>query len=154
VSEQADKLVYRFGRFRLDPSERVLLLDNSAISLPPKAADTLLLLVENAGHVVTKEDLLKHVWQNAFVEEGSLTRTISILRKALEDDAEGREVIKTIPTRGYRFAAPRGRHSRRKCPQDQAQKNRIWTLTFGIAIATDFCCGGDCPANSLALDQP
>jgi TolB-like protein/Tfp pilus assembly protein PilF len=106
VSEQADKRIYRFGRFRFDPSESALICDDRTISLPPKAADTLLLLLGNAGHVVTKEDLLKHVWRNAFVEEGSLTRTISILRKALEDDAEGLECIKTIPTRGYRFSAP------------------------------------------------
>ena len=106
MSEHADKCVYRFGRFRLDPSEHVLLRDDRAISLPPKAADTLLLLVGNAGHVVAKEDLLKHVWRNAFVEEGSLTRTISILRKVLEDDGEGWECIETIPTRGYRFAVP------------------------------------------------
>lgn len=84
----------------------MLLRDDRAISLPPKAADTLLLLVGNAGHVVAKQDLLKHVWRNAFVEEGSLTRTISILRKVLEDDGEGWECIETIPTRGYRFAMP------------------------------------------------
>jgi len=106
VAEHTDQWVYRFGRFRLDPSERVLLRDDRAISLPPKAADTLLLLVGNAGHVVTREELLKQVWRDAFVEEGSLTRTISILRKALETDDNGLECIKTIPTRGYRFAAP------------------------------------------------
>jgi TolB-like protein/Tfp pilus assembly protein PilF len=61
--------------------------------------------VQNAGKLVEKQDLLKQVWRDAFVEEGSLTRTISILRKALEEGAHRREFITTIPTRGYRFAA-------------------------------------------------
>jgi len=62
--------------------------------------------VRNAGHVVEKLDLLKHGWQDTIVEEGSLTRTISILRKILHDGAEGQQFITTVPTRGYRFAAP------------------------------------------------
>src|SRR5262249_37324275 len=94
------------GRFRLDAAERVLLRDDRAIPLPPKAAETLLLLVQNAGHVVEKRELLKQIWRDAFVEEGSLTRTVSILRKALDDGASGQQFISTIPTRGYRFAAP------------------------------------------------
>jgi len=106
MPELAERRFYRFGRFRLDSTGRVLFCGDRAIRLPPKAADTLLLLVQNAGNVVEKEDLLKHVWQDAFVEEGSLTRTISILRKALEDAARGQEFIATIAKRGYRFVAP------------------------------------------------
>lgn len=106
MPELAERRFYRFGRFRLDPAGRVLFRGDRAIRLPPKAVDTLLLLVQNAGNVVEKQDLLKHVWQDAFVEEGSLTRTISILRKALEDAAHGQEFISTIAKRGYRFAAP------------------------------------------------
>ena len=105
MAEQTDRLFYRFGRFRLDPTGRVLFCDDRAVTLPPKAADTLLFLVQNAGDVVEKQDLLKHVWHGAFVEEGSITRTISILRKALEEGADGQEFISTIPSRGYRFAA-------------------------------------------------
>jgi TolB-like protein/Tfp pilus assembly protein PilF len=105
MADRAGRRFYEFGDFRLDPAGRVLFRGDRAISLPPKAADTLLLLVENAGNVVEKHDLLKQVWHGAFVEEGSLTRTISILRKALEGGAHGQEFISTIPTRGYRFAA-------------------------------------------------
>jgi TolB-like protein/Tfp pilus assembly protein PilF len=76
------------------------------IPLSPKAADVLLLLVERAGDVVEKDELLKHVWRDAFVEEGSLTRTIFILRKALECEESAFEYIATIPKRGYRFATP------------------------------------------------
>ena len=106
MPELAERRFYRFGRFRLDPNGRVLFRGDRAVRLPPKAADTLLVLVQNAGNVVEKQDLLKHVWQGAFVEEGSLTRTISILRKALEDPSHGQEFISTISKRGYRFAAP------------------------------------------------
>lgn len=100
----ADRNFYSFGRFRLDPAGRILFHGKQAVPLPPKAADTLLLLVRNAGTVIEKRDLLKQVWRDALVEEGSLTRTISILRKAL-DTGEGQEFISTIPTRGYRFTA-------------------------------------------------
>jgi len=102
----ADRRIYEFGRFRLDLAGPTLFRGDQAIPLPPKAADALLLLVQNAGTIVRKEDLLKKVWPDAFVEEGSLSRTIFILRKALEDGGDGQEYIATIPKRGYRFACP------------------------------------------------
>ncbi len=104
MADPVERRFYEFGRFRLDPTGRVLYRGDRAVLLPPKAADTLLFLVQNAGNVVEKQDLLKNVWQNAFVEEGSLTRTISLLRKALEG-GDGQEFISTISKRGYRFAA-------------------------------------------------
>ena len=99
----ADRRSYQFGRFRLDASGRVLYRSGQAVALPPKAADTLLLLVQRAGELVEKEDLLKQVWPDSFVEEGSLTRTISILRKALQDESSGQQCIATVSKRGYRF---------------------------------------------------
>ncbi len=102
----ADRRFLQFGRFRLDPTGRLLFCNEQAIPLPPKAADVLLLLVQNAGNVVEKEDLLKAVWQETYVEEGSLARSISILRKAFDDRDSGREYIATIPKRGYRFVVP------------------------------------------------
>lgn len=101
----ANRGFYEFGPFRLDPTGRVLYRGNQVIPLPLKAADTLLLLVQRAGNVVKKEELLKQVWQDTFVEEGSLTRTIFLLRKALEDSGKGREYIATVSKRGYRFVA-------------------------------------------------
>ena len=74
---------YEFGRFRLDAKGRILFRDSSPVPLPPKAVDTLLVLIENAGAVVEKEELLNQVWKGTFVEEGSLTRTMSVLRKTL-----------------------------------------------------------------------
>jgi TolB-like protein len=97
---------YEFGRFRLDAAGRLLFREARMIPLAPKAADALLLLIENAGTVIGKDELLKSVWPDTFVGEGSLTRTISILRKALGDDADGQGYIVTIPKRGYRFVAP------------------------------------------------
>ena len=125
MADRAERRFYEFGRFRLDLTDRVLLRGDEAIPLPPKAADTLVFLVQNAGSVVDKHRLLKQVWRDAFVEEGSLTRTISILRKALDDGAHGREFISTIPTRGYRFAtrmervsiAPAFLHPSKSCSQ-------------------------------------
>jgi TolB-like protein/Tfp pilus assembly protein PilF len=99
----ADHRFYTFGPFRLDANGRALFRGGRMVPVPPKAADTLLLLVENAGSVVTKEQLLATVWRGTFVEEGSLTRSISVLRKLL--DGHGREYIATVPKRGYRFAA-------------------------------------------------
>ena len=97
---------YEFGRFRLDSTGRVLFRGDEAVPLSPKAADVLLLLVQNAGSVVEKKELLSRVWQDAFVEEGSLTRTISILRKVLRAGDDGQECIATVSKRGYRFVLP------------------------------------------------
>jgi TolB-like protein/Tfp pilus assembly protein PilF len=96
---------YEFDRFRLDAAGRVLYRHGETVPLPPKVADTLLLLVENAGQVVEKLNILKTIWPDTFVEEGSLTRAISILRKALAEGG-GQEYIVTVPKRGYRFASP------------------------------------------------
>jgi TolB-like protein/Flp pilus assembly protein TadD len=106
VANYVSRSFYEFGRFRLDGTGRVLFRGSKAVPLSPKAADVLLLLVQNAGSVVEKKDLLDQVWQPAFVEEGSLTRTISILRKALEAGDDGQEYIATVSKRGYRFVLP------------------------------------------------
>jgi TolB-like protein/Tfp pilus assembly protein PilF len=100
----ADKL-YQFGEFRLDAAGKVLFRGEERIPLTPKVVDTLLLLVESSGSVVDKDELMKRVWPDTFVEEISLTRNISVLRKTLGDGDEGREFIETIPKRGYRFVA-------------------------------------------------
>ena len=94
---------YEFGDFRVDSVERVLMRGGELVPLTPKVFDILLLLVENNGHVVEKETLLKEIWPGTFVEEGSLTQNISVLRKVLGDTGSGRQFIQTIPRRGYRF---------------------------------------------------
>ena len=100
-----DRCFYEFGPFRLDPSGRVLFRGAQAVPLPPKAGDVLVLLLQRAGDVVAKDELLKQVWHDAFVEDGSLTRTISVLRRMLGEGRNGPHYIATVSRRGYRFAA-------------------------------------------------
>ena len=100
-----DNLSYEFGRFRLNVAERVLSRDGEVVPLTPKVFDILLTLAENRGQVVSKEDLMKRVWPDTFVEEGNLTQNISLLRKALGETPGGVQFIETVPRRGYRFVA-------------------------------------------------
>jgi Tol biopolymer transport system component/DNA-binding winged helix-turn-helix (wHTH) protein len=88
----------------LETGERILLREGHDVSLTPKLFDTLLVLVESGGRILDKEDLLKKVWPDTFVEEASLAKKVSILRKVLGEDA-GHHYIETIPRRGYRFVA-------------------------------------------------
>src|SRR6201991_3913970 len=105
TSRQARRF-YAFDGFRLDAGERVLLGERGVVPLTPKAFDTLLVLVENSGHVIGKEELMRRVWPDSFVEENNLAQNISMLRKALGEDGGGQKYIETVPKRGYRFAAP------------------------------------------------
>ena len=100
-----EKRLYQFGSYRLDAMERVLLRDGQPVTLPPKDLETLLVLVERAGHIVEKEELLDKVWPGVFIEEGNLARHIFNLRQVLGDSPDGRKYIETIPKRGYRFVA-------------------------------------------------
>ena len=100
------KHFYAFGPFRLDSEKRVLVRDGTPVALAPKAAEALLVLVQNAGHLVGKDDLMKQVWPDAFVEVGNLNKNIFFLRKVLGEWEGGRAYIETIPKRGFRFVAP------------------------------------------------
>lgn len=102
---QADKPVYVFGAFRYDAQQHVLLRDGKPVQLAPKAADTLQALIENRGRIVEKSELMRLVWPDTTVEEIGLARNISIVRKALGDDADSDRHIETVPRRGYRFVA-------------------------------------------------
>jgi DNA-binding winged helix-turn-helix (wHTH) protein len=97
--------LFEFGPFRLDTVRRLLLQDQAVVALPPKAFDTLLVLVENCDRVLEKSELMSVVWPNSFVEEANLTQTVSILRKALGERAGEHRYIVTVPGRGYRFVA-------------------------------------------------
>lgn len=95
--------IFEFESFRVDVSERQLRRDGIAVPLTPKVFDLLLVLLENKGETVEKERLISKVWADTFVEEGSINRNISTLRKALGDDTNEQRLIKTLPKRGYRF---------------------------------------------------
>jgi Tol biopolymer transport system component/DNA-binding winged helix-turn-helix (wHTH) protein len=92
--------LYEFGCFRLEPTERKLMRGNEVVVLTPKAFDTLVLLVRNSGHLLEKDELIKMLWPDTFVEEGNLSNNIFVLRKALGEDPP---YIETVPKRGYRF---------------------------------------------------
>lgn len=100
-----EKHLYEFGPFCLDASEHLLLRDGEPVPLEPKVFDTLFLLVRNGGRLLEKGELLNRVWPDAVVEEGSLTRNISALRRALGEGEGGLRYIETVPRRGYRFVA-------------------------------------------------
>jgi DNA-binding winged helix-turn-helix (wHTH) protein/TolB-like protein/tetratricopeptide (TPR) repeat protein len=98
--------LYEFGPFRLDPKEHLLLRSGEPVHLMPKVFDTLVVLVSRHGHLVEKDTLLSKIWPETNVEEGNLTQNVSILRKALDQAADGREYIETVPKQGYRFVGP------------------------------------------------
>jgi DNA-binding winged helix-turn-helix (wHTH) protein/TolB-like protein/Flp pilus assembly protein TadD len=100
-----DNVLYEFGPYRLDPTQRLLLLAEEHIQLPPKIFDLLLFLVQKRGQLAEKEEIIKHLWPDSFVAEGNLTNNISILRKALGDTGKDPKYIATLPKHGYRFVA-------------------------------------------------
>jgi TolB-like protein/DNA-binding winged helix-turn-helix (wHTH) protein len=151
------KQAYEFGAFRLDPAERTLLREGAPVALTPKVFDTLVLLVENAGRLVTKDEFMKQVWADAFVEEATLAQTISQLRKALSDP----EIIETVPKKGYRFlsavrtvdaamqpAVPAPTEAERKSQapaavhKTRSEKKRgwrVWVLSALLVVAAAGC---------------
>jgi DNA-binding winged helix-turn-helix (wHTH) protein/TolB-like protein len=97
---------YRFGPFRLDPAERLLYCQGQPVSLTPKAAETLIVLVTRHGRLVTKDEILREVWPDVVVEENNLAQHISMLRRTLAQTVGDVPLIETVPKRGYRFVAP------------------------------------------------
>jgi DNA-binding winged helix-turn-helix (wHTH) protein/Tol biopolymer transport system component len=97
---------YAFGSFRFQRGDRLLTRDGIVVKLTPKASELLLVLLENHGRVLSREELGRSVWQGTFVEEGTLPFHIHLIRNALGDRAEQPTYIQTVPRRGYRFAAP------------------------------------------------
>ena len=102
----AGNTVFAFGAFLLFPSRRLLLKGDRRIHLGGRAFDLLTLLVEHAGEVVGKDDLIAHAWPKVFVEHTNLKTQLCGLRRALEDNQDGVEFIKTVAGRGYSFVAP------------------------------------------------
>jgi TolB-like protein/DNA-binding winged helix-turn-helix (wHTH) protein/Flp pilus assembly protein TadD len=145
-----EKHLYGFGSYHLDAVERVLLRDGQPVSLPPKDLETLLVLVERAGHIVEKEELLDKVWPGVFIEEGNLARHIFNLRQVLGDTPDGRKYIETIPKRGYRFVAAVREDTEPAAPHPSAprtsepaptvvpvplgQKRSLWMWPLALAV--------------------
>ena len=130
---------YAFGAFRLDRDKRMLYRDETEISLPPKVVETLIVLVENQGEIVSKAELMERVWADSVVEESNLSQHLYLLRRTLGDAGNGRPVIETLRRRGYRFTAeatvigtepePKPEHLPRQAPANFAVRRRGNVLT-------------------------
>ena len=99
-ADRTSQEIYEFGPFRLEPAERKLSRDGSVVTLTPKGFDMLVMLVRNSNHLLDKDELIRSLWPDSFVEEGNLSNNVFWLRKALGND---HEYIETVPRRGYRF---------------------------------------------------
>jgi eukaryotic-like serine/threonine-protein kinase len=104
------KVLYEFGKFRCDPREHLLFCDGKPVSLSPKSFEILVVLIRSNGQLLMKDELMRQVWPDSFVEEANLTVNISALRKVLGETSGGLQYIETVPKRGYRFVAPVTEH--------------------------------------------
>jgi len=138
-----EKRVYRFRDFELEPDERRLSGAGKSIALTPKVFDTLVLLVERAGHVVSKDELMKRLWPRGYVDESNLTKHIWLIRRALGEGDEGSRFIETVPKLGYRFVAPVATH----------ESSTGATAEAAISPAP-LAEASSLPAQSAALDSP
>ena len=135
-SASSPKPFFDFGPYRVDVAKRVLLRDGTPVPLPPKAFETLLRLLQEAGQVVTKAELMAAVWPDTFVEENNLNQCVSVLRRALGDSPEGTPWVETIPRRGYRFVGPSTELDAEKGAAVPPSRDRSrWLLAAAIVIA-------------------
>ena len=98
--------IYRFGDFEVNPLTRTLKRKQAVIGLSRRSFDLLLYFVRNSGRILSKDELLKNIWPDTFVDENSLAKSISMLRKALDENPAESTLVLTIPGRGYQFASP------------------------------------------------
>ncbi len=98
--------IYEFDDFRVDTGQFLLIKAGHSTPITPTIFRILLILLQRAGDVVAKEQLIQSVWPDSFVEEGNLNRNISTLRKSLDEKPCDHRYIETIPKMGYRFVAP------------------------------------------------
>lgn len=129
--------LYDFGGFRLDPGQRLLLRRGEPVSLAPKAFELLVVLVESGGRLLSKDELMRQLWPDSFVEEANLTVNISALRKALGDTLDGQAFIETVPKYGYRFIALVTEAPKENNVPRQARVQLIRSTTSGDSSAAE-----------------
>jgi pimeloyl-ACP methyl ester carboxylesterase/DNA-binding winged helix-turn-helix (wHTH) protein len=131
--------VFEFGAFRLEVGERRLLCDGRPVPLRTKVFDTLQVLVENAGRLLTKDELMQSIWPDSTVEENNLNHNISVLRRALGERATGQDFIETVPRVGYRFVSEvqRSGQSASHSPAPPAAPARSLRQTIRFCTAPD-----------------
>ena len=132
------KSTFSFRDFELDPLERRLLRAGESIALTPKVFDTLVFLVERAGRLVSKEELIQGVWPRGFVDESNLTKHIWLIRRALGEADQSAEFIETVPKIGYRFVAPvmRGTAAAAAPQTPPVIASERYTRRAGLALTT------------------
>lgn len=135
--------LYEFGNFSLDAQNRTLRRGEATVPLTPKAFDVLLVLVQNAGKTVSKDELIKAVWPDSFVEESNLTQTVFMVRKALDETADRRYVL-TVQGRGYRFTA-----AVKLTTQPDAEPTTVSTSLRDLGPADPTAIGVDHPGTNL-----
>jgi TolB-like protein/DNA-binding winged helix-turn-helix (wHTH) protein/Flp pilus assembly protein TadD len=145
------RIIYEFGRFVLDPQEKTLLADGQPIHLPAKEFETLLLLVENNGRALSKEEMLETIWPGIFVEENNLAKYVSRLRKLLDSGSE--ITIETLPKHGYRFSAEVSQIIQ---PAEETILEKRTTRRLTVRVEEDF---GEAPlvltqASTTSLTKP
>jgi Tol biopolymer transport system component/DNA-binding winged helix-turn-helix (wHTH) protein len=127
---------YRFGDYELDSTRRLLLRNGQRVALTPKAFDVLLVLVGRSGEIVNKGELFRAVWPDTEVEEISLTRNISVLRKTLGEKPDEHNYIVTVPGTGYRFVAAVERaDSPATAARQPAAARSLWTIASVMALS-------------------
>jgi len=136
--------IYEFGPFRLDSAARLLFRDQEHLAITPKVLETLLFLVENAGRVVTKDELMAALWPDTVVEESNLTQSIFTLRRTLGESAADHRYVATVPGQGYTFVAPVRQVAPpqtapapvRPTPAARSTPRWVWPVIFTLAAAT------------------
>jgi len=106
--------LYEFGAFQLDGQGQILLRAGVPVPVTPRVLDLLVVLVENVGRVVSKDDLIKRVWKDCCVEDGNLAVSVFKLRQVLDQGQSDHSYIETVPRRGYRFVANVGQEHQNK----------------------------------------
>jgi DNA-binding winged helix-turn-helix (wHTH) protein len=124
------KYFYEFGPYRIDPERNQLLRDDEPVALAPKTFETLLILVRHSESTVSKDELMKELWPDTFVEDANLTQHIAMLRKALGETAQEHRYIVTLPGRGYRFAEQVRRVSGDLVSEDRSRSTGVAKLSL------------------------
>ena len=130
---------YAFGRFRLDAEAGLLFRDEERIQLAPKAVDVLILLVENRGAPVRRQDLFQKIWSDAVVEDGTLTSHISLLRRMLGE--EFIEVLRVLHKLGLDRTDPVTVRGRQVSPRDVVAASLPDPATLGPQMTVKTCAG-------------
>lgn len=126
------RILFRFGPFELDRTARVLFRGTDPVPLAPRTVDTLIVLLEAAGRVLTKEELMAAIWPDRAVEEVNLTQQMSLLRKALASQDSTTEYIRNFPGRGYQFIVPIEKPA--DVPVPKSRKRWRWILLAGACL--------------------